>query len=301
MSAGPLVTAVIPAYNAKRWVGEAVRSVLAQTYRPVELIVVDDGSTDQTGDAVRAFGAAARYVRQENSGVSLARNLGASEGHGEFIAFLDADDAWAPHKVETQVRRLLERPTAVVSFMSSVFVNEGTGVETVNHCRPQPDLVAGLLLYSCIVGNASSVMVRRDAFSRIGGFDPAFSQCADWDMWIRLAELGPVDIVDEPLVRIRTHRRNMSRNVSLLEADTLRLLAKFFAAPQHFLQYGPIRPQVYCNQYLTLSGSYLHAGRLGASLRCLASAISHDALSALLRALGTPTRVLGRAIRTSAR
>lgn len=294
------MTAVIPAYNAERWVEEAVRSVLAQTYRPVELIVVDDGSTDHTGAAVRAFGAAVRYIHQENGGVSRARNLGASEGRGEFIAFLDADDEWAPHKVETQVRRVLERPTVVVSFMSSVFVNEDTGVETVNHCRPEPDLVAGLLLYSCIVGNASSVMVRREAFARAGGFDPAFSQCADWDMWIRLAELGPVDVVDEPLVRIRTHGRSMSRNVPLLEADTLRLLAKFYAAPQHLLQYGPMRRRVYCNQYLTLSGSYLHAGLLGASLRCLVSAISHDAPSALLRALGTPGRVLGRVIRRPA-
>lgn len=296
MKREPLVSAVIPAFNAELWVSEAVRSVLDQTYRPLEVIVVDDGSADGTGDVVRAFGGAVRYIRQANGGVSRARNHGAAEARGEFIAFLDADDSWLPRKLEVQVGRIVDLPRAVASFMSSVSVKAGTKIEVPNLCRPEADLVAGLLLHSCVVGNASSVMIRREVFTRTGGFDPALSQCADWDMWIRLAELGPVDVVSEPLVRVRSHERNMSSNVALLEADTLRLLEKFFAASEHLPRYGPLRRSVYCNQYLTLSGSYLHTGRLGASLRCLADAAAHDPVSAFRRALAVPFRALRRAV-----
>ena len=289
-----LVSVVIPAFNAERWIADTLRSVVAQTYPDIEVVVVDDGSTDGTEKVVRSFGRAVRYVRQENAGVSRARNRGFEEARGELIAFLDADDEWLPEKIGTQVQRILARPEVVVSFTDCIYVDQSTNAEVFRmRCRLEPDLVAGLLLHSCIVGNASTVMVRRTAFERVGGFDPAFSQCADWDMWIRLAGLGSVDIVSEPLARYRIIPGSMSRSSTLLEKDTLGVLEKFFARPEQASRYGPMRDRIYSNQYLILSGTHLHAGHLGASLRCLGLAALRRP-AALLRAFGLPARALAR-------
>lgn len=296
-AATPLVSAVIPAYNAEPWIGETLRSVLAQSYPRIEVIAVDDGSRDRTEHVIRSFGERVRYVRQENGGVSRARNQGAAHARGEFLAFLDADDLWAPTKIARQVSRLQARPEAVASFTDCVYLDARTRRETpATPSRLEPDLVAGLLLHSCIVGNASTVMVRRTIFERLAGFDPAFSNNADWDLWIRLAELGPVDVLNEPLARYRVHSVSMSTDPAVLERDTLGVLAKFFSAPERANRYAPLRDRIYANQYLKLSGAHLHAGNLRASLTLLARATSHQP-AALLRALGMPARAMARVAR----
>lgn len=291
----PLVTAVIPAYNAERYLAAAISSVLAQTYPHVELVVVDDGSMDGTGAIAEGF-PGVRYVRQPNRGVSVARNRGAELGRGEYVAFLDADDEWLPKKLEVQVSRMATNPGAVASFTATIYADERQGGESVLPCRVEPDMVTGLLLHSCIVGPPSAVLVRRDVFMRLGGFDPALSQCADWDMWIRLAEAGPLDVVDIPLVRYRVHQGNMSRDVRLLESDTLRVLAKFFADAEHGREYGCLRERIYSNHYLILSGSYLHAGALAESVRCLTTGVRCHPRN-VWRALGFPYRFLRRRLR----
>lgn len=291
------VTAVIPAYNAQQWIGNAIDSVLAQSYPSIETIVVDDGSTDGTTAVVSRYGDVVRHVRLSKSGVSTARNIGAKVGTGELIAFLDADDTWERRKVEVQVERFSARPDAVASFTGTRYVDQRRGTETSRTCRLESDLVRGLLLYSCIVGPPSALMVRRSVFENVGGFDPAFSQCADWDMWIRLAGVGPVDIVAEPLVRYRVHSENMSRNIRLLEDDTLRVLAKFFESDAHAVRYRAERRRIYSNQFLILSGSYLHAGSVVSSIRCLARGLVSYPPN-LVRAAGVPWRL---ALRLSGR
>lgn len=293
MSPDSFVSVVIPAYNAEAWLAPAVRSALAQDYDGFEVIVVDDGSKDGTGDVAKSFGKDVRYVRQENSGVCVARNRGAKEGRGDLIAFLDADDLWLPGKLRAQVGRLASRPEAVASFAGTIAVDETTGREEVLEYRLNPDVIADLLLNCTIIGNASSVMVRRPAFEGVGGFDPRLSNCADWDMWIRLAAAGPLDLIERPFVRYRVHHASMSRSVALLERDTLYLLEKFFSDPGNAVRYRDIRNDVYRNQYLVLSGSHLHAGNILPSLRFLGLAMQSDP-SALLRALGAPARAAWR-------
>ncbi len=284
-----LVSVVIPAFNAARFIEAAVLSVLAQTHRPFEVIIVDDGSTDGTGDLAARFGPPVRVVRQPNCGVSAARNRGIEEADGEYVALLDADDEWVPPKLERQVQYMRQRPDVVACFVDSVAVREPSGSETAFRYRLESDMVRALLLHGPIIGNASSVLMPRALVRRVGGFDPALSQSADWDMWLRLAGYGPFGFIAERLVRIRLHGRRMSRNPRLLETDSLRLLDKFFSSGDS-RSYRALRGPSYANALVAASGTYLHAGHLLSALRCLLRAILHHPATAARAVAGFPLR-----------
>lgn len=289
------VSVVIPTYQAARFVGDAIESVLSQTLPPDEVIVVDDGSTDSTQDVLAAFGPRLRVIRQPNSGVAAARNRGAADATSDHLAFLDADDTWLPGKLARQVERLVTRPEIVASFTETLFVDERDGTERHVRYRNDGDMVRTLLLEGCVIGNNSSVLVRRSVFDDVGGYDVATSQSADWDLWLRLAERGPFDLVREPLVRYRVHGSSMSRDIGLLEADNLRVLEKFFASPGHAQRYGRVRRVAYAHNYVVLAGSYLHARQIGPALRSLARAAARHPGS-LWRAVGAPVRAARRAV-----
>lgn len=290
----PRVSVVIPTYQLARYVGEAVASVLAQTHPADEIIVVDDGSTDDTQAVLAPYQDRVRVVQQANAGVSNARNRGARESNGELLAFLDADDVWEPRKLEVQLDRLASRPDAVASFTEALFVDDATGRTTHVRYRNDPDMVATLLVAGCVIGNNSSVVVRHDVFTEVGGYDPRMSQSADWDLWLRLAARGPFDLVSEPLVRYRVHASSMSRDVGLLEADNRRVLEKFFSEDRA-LRYAAVRRRAYARNYAVLAGSYLHAGRPGRAISSLAkAALQHP--GAIRRAPGAALRAIGRAL-----
>lgn len=285
----PLVSVIIPAHNAARFLPAAIESGLAQTYRPIELIVVDDGSTDDTPRVVRTFGEAVRYIWQENRGVSAARNRGIEDARGELVALLDADDEWLSPKLAMQVARMVASPDAVVVFTGAIAVDERTRAERRIMNWVEPDMVTALLYYGNLVGPPSGALVRREALVKVEGFDPQLSQSADWDMWLRLATVGHFEYVDAPLVRYRVHHRNMSRNVRLLETDTMKLLSKHSATEPHRSRYARDWSHIYSNHYGILSGSYLHAGDLRSSLRCL--------IKMLVRHPGNVRRLIGLPLR----
>ena len=288
------VSVVIPTYQLARYVGGAVASVLAQTRPADEVIVVDDGSTDDTQAVLARYEDRVRVIRQANAGVSQARNRGARESSGELLAFLDGDDAWEPRKLEVQLDRLAARPDVVASFTETLFVDEATGRTTHVRYRNDPDMVATLLVAGCVIGNNSSVVIRRQVFTDVGGYDPRMSQSADWDLWLRLAARGPFDLVSEPLVRYRVHASSMSRDVALLEADNGRVLEKFFSG-DGARRYAGVRRRSYAHNYAVLSGSYLHAGRPGRAIAAFAKAVLHHP-GELRRAPGAVLRLAGRAL-----
>lgn len=124
----PLVSVIIPTHNRGEWIADAIASVLSQTYERVELIVVDDGSTDDTAERVQAFGAAVTYWRQAHAGVSVARNRGVAASHGEFVAFLDSDDMWQAEKVAAQVAWLQQQPQRQVCYTDEIWIRHGVRV-----------------------------------------------------------------------------------------------------------------------------------------------------------------------------
>lgn len=212
----PTVSVIIPTYNRRAYVQEAIDSVLAQTFTDYEIIVIDDGSTDGTGEALTArYGDRIRYVWQENQGESVARNRGIDMAQGEFIAFLDSDDLWLSEKLERQVQYL--RKHSAVGAVTCVAL----GVDTDNVPLPgHPQIGAGIterdftpeaLLLANRVGSPTNLVVRRSVISQIGGFDNRIRYGEDWDFAMRLRHAAAIAIVKEPLSRVRFHANNQWR------------------------------------------------------------------------------------------
>jgi glycosyltransferase involved in cell wall biosynthesis len=269
---------VIPSYNSAGYVTTAVASVLGQTFEDLEVLVVDDGSTDDTRDRLAGYRSDSRfrYLHQANAGVACARNLGIAQSRGEYVAFLDADDVWKPEKVARQLAALAGDVGVGVCFTAFQVVDADLRpLRVVGGSEGVPTLEA-LLFRGNIVGTPSTVMVARSLLDQVGGFDPALSQCADWDLWVRLALRTPFVALAEPLAVYRTHGKSMSRDVALLERDSTYLLRKAFAIPCLAERWGVRSRTALARNYIVLAGSYFQAGLVRDCARCLLKAARLD-------------------------
>ena len=283
---------VIPAFNAAAYVGQAIESVLVQTLPPSGIVVVDDGSVDETALVVKRFGCRVTYIRQENRGVAAARNRGAAESRTEWVAFLDADDVWLPRKLERQWALQRDSGAAAV-FTSVALVAEDLSPNPNDSVYGVKDDLEALLLHGESIPQATSstLLVRYSTFATIGGYDETLSAMADWDLLIRLRLLVPFAHVVEPLVLYR--RGRMSRNVRLLEHDSTRILQKAFTSLDIPAEARGLRRRCLAWNDLVLSGSYLHTGSYGRAVRLAVRALLRDPLLAG-RVVGLPYRVLSR-------
>jgi glycosyltransferase involved in cell wall biosynthesis len=255
----PLVSVVVTNYNYGRFLARAVGGVLAQSYPRVEIVAVDDGSTDDSLDVLRGYGARIRVIRQENSGVSAARNRGVRESRGELVAFLDSDDVWLEDKLARQVP-LFDRESVGLVYCGLRFVDEeerslGTTTATLRG-RVLEELA--LLRVSGVQGGGSTAVVRRSVLDEVGGFDQALSTSADWDMWRRISCKHEIEAVSEPLVLYRQHHRGMHRNLDVFERDMLHAFDSMFRDPAARAVH-PLRNRCYGNLYWMLAGCRFHA------------------------------------------
>ena len=195
-----VASVVIPVFNRPDLVAAAIRSAQAQTVPVLEIIVVDDASSDETPDVVAALAAQDQRIHlirlPERAGAPHARNVGVAAAAAPWIAFLDSDDRWLPEKLERQVQRLRTAPEAVACFT-------GIRFELPQGAKDQP-LPPGFdlrfLRRMNYISSTSTALVRRDAFLSVGGFDEALESCQDWDLWLRLAKAGPLVFAPEPLL-----------------------------------------------------------------------------------------------------
>ena len=224
----PAVSVVIPAYNAAWCVRKAIDSVLAQDFRDFELIVVDDGSTDDTAAVLSAYGNAIRIVHQINGGLSNARNTGIRESRGEFVAFLDADDWWLPGKLGRQVELMRNRPD--LGFSSTTARVEDPDGKLVNvwACAQwQGSFLVHLFGSNAdVAGSGSAVVARRELFQRVGYFDESLRSLEDIDMWMRLAAVADYACLEEPLTVILKRPGSMSRNLEVMREAALKVMKK---------------------------------------------------------------------------
>lgn len=260
----PLVSVVIPTYNRADWLCEAVESVLAQTYAPIEIIVVDDGSTDGTPDMLAARFPAVRCIVQPNAGVSAARNRGLAAAAGQYINFLDDDDLFMPDKIARQVARLEADPELFLVHCRYHDVDAAGHklgrVGVLPEGEALPDLLRGNFIWM------SAPLIRREAVERVGGFDETLSTCADYDLWLRLAADGArFGCVQEPLGCYRLHGASMVTDAARVEREV-------FRAIDRATEPGPARAESYAGWYLWLGGQYAVAGRPEDARRCLLAA-----------------------------
>ena len=199
MEAKTQVSVIIPTYNRGWTIGEAVDSVLAQDYRDFELIVVDDGSTDNTPQVLDAYRGAIKVFRQENKGVSAARNRGISEASGRFIAFLDSDDLWLPQKLSRQVEFFNTTPDALICQTEEVWIRSGVRVNPKKRHKKPSGMIFEPSLALCLV-SPSAVMILRSLLEIVGNFDEALPACEDYDLWLRISCRFPVYHIDTPLI-----------------------------------------------------------------------------------------------------
>jgi glycosyltransferase involved in cell wall biosynthesis len=203
----PLVSCIVPYFNGERYVDEALQSILAQTHRPIEIIVIDDGSTDGSADVIRRYGDAVRYHRQDNGGPAAACNTGLARARGEFIAFLEQDDLWMPDKTRRQLTEFDADPTLeyCVGHAQNFWVAELAA--DAERYRDRPAMVEPVPGYV-----VQTLMARQQVFERVGRFDEAlrFACASDWFM--RAAECGAVGrLIPDVVTRRRLHEHNFSR------------------------------------------------------------------------------------------
>jgi len=222
----PRVSVIIPAFNASQFISQAIESVLSQTFKDYELIVVDDGSTDETAALVLRYGERLRYVYQKNQGLSSARNTGIVKASGELLAFLDADDYWDRKKLEHQTDLLDRTPgTGVVYTALKVVDQDDHGIEE-RRCSLRGHLLSSLLTENCVT--PSSALVRRECLEKVGTFDENLSASEDWDLWLRIAPFYSFDFIDLPLTFYRVHAGSMHKDLARMERNVFQVLDKLF-------------------------------------------------------------------------
>ena len=217
MDSNPLVSVVIAAYNAETFISETLDSILAQTYRHFEVIVVDDGSRDRTAEIVRSYmqnDDRIRLIQQENSGVAASRNLAIAQSFGEYIAPIDADDIWYPERLEKHVRCLEAADSSVgLVYSWSSYLNE-TG--SIKGYSPFGELgavegnVLAILVFYNFLDNASTTLFRRSCIDAVGNYNTELKTCEDWDFYLRIAEHYRFAIVPEYLIGYRQYSGSMS-------------------------------------------------------------------------------------------
>jgi len=195
----PLVSVIIPTYNRGWVLREAIDSVLAQDFKDFELIVVDDGSTDNTGEILDSYDQDLIVLRQSNKGVSAARNRGIAATAGRLVAFLDSDDLWLPPKLSSQIDFFNSNPAAVINQTEEIWIRNGVRVNPKTRHHKSSGMIFERSLGLCLV-SPSAVMMKRALFDEVGLFDEDLPACEDYDLWLRISWRYPVHLIETPLI-----------------------------------------------------------------------------------------------------
>ena len=221
----PLVSIVIPVYNGENYLKGAIDCALAQTYNSVEVLVINDGSTDKTEEIVLSYGEKVRYFAKENGGVSSALNMGIANMRGEYFSWLSHDDLYVPEKVEREITAIADDPAAIVYSDYTIIDKDGATIVVMDIAQkfPGADLTLGLYPILRQVLNGCSLLIHKSHFLRIGVFDESLRVTQDYDLWFKMFRGQRLAYVHEPLVLQREHGTQVTHNYArnLAESDKL--------------------------------------------------------------------------------
>jgi len=251
----PLVSVIIPAYNRSWLTVKTVESVLNQTYRPIEIIVVDDGSTDDTREQLSRYADKIQYVYKENGGACSARNAGLRLAKGTYVGFLDCDDLYHPEKVGHSIRYLEERPQMGFVHTAADFIDEG-GAVVGGYDHPK-SRQQGWITRRFILGNHicnSTPLIRRLCLEKVGAFDETIFTPADWDLWLRLSAVYQVGYIPRRLTQYRVSQSYVFKNLELAQREEKQVLEKFFDSHPHLQD---LRKLAWANMHLRYAQCYL--------------------------------------------
>ncbi len=241
----PLVSVIIPTYNRGGVIQEAIDSVLDQDFRDYELIVVDDGSDDNTPAILAAYGKKFTVMDQSNTGVSAARNRGIAAAAGQLIAFLDSDDLWLPQKLSTQVKFFQDNPDAFINQTQEHWIRNGVRVNPQKRHHKFSGMIFEQSLALCLV-SPSAVMIKKNLFDVVGVFDESLPACEDYDLWLRISCRYPVHLIDTPLIIKRGGHDDQLSKAAGLDKYRIQSLVKI-------IESDLLSPQQYQAAVMTLT------------------------------------------------
>jgi glycosyltransferase involved in cell wall biosynthesis len=292
MNSTPLVSVVITNYNYGRYLSECIDSVLTQTYPTIDVIVVDDGSTDTSLAVLQHFSSRITIISQRNKGVSAARNAGIFKSKGEWVAFLDADDAWRPEKLQEQSEYFADSSVGMI-FCGLEYVDDDGTCLGYAQAIVRRDILSQLVTFSSPpIGGGSTAVVRADLLRTLGGFDESLSAPEDLDMWIRIAAEHEIRAVTAPLVKYRRHSGSLGSKVDLFESNNYRVLTKAFSNPT-CARVRHLRRRSFGRFYMIVAGYHFQERNLVQAIRYTSKALIYRPLEAI-HLLGLPVRFVRR-------
>lgn len=269
----PRVSVVISTYNRERYVGLAIESVLAQTFPDIELIVVDDGSTDSTREVVSRFGPRVHYAYQDNAERAAARNHGLRLASGDYVAFLDSDDVWLPDKIEQELRRFEQYPEAGVVFSDAMFMDEsGAPLGPLVRRAYEGNVLRRIVRRNFV--HIGAHLIRRRLLLDVNGFNEtrALSGSEDWEAWVRLAAVRPFAHVRRATLKYRVHGGSTVSQPQHMERSMITARDLIFSNSDLHERIADLRPHAYSHVHLVLANLYRDAGDLHGMRRHLKAA-----------------------------
>ena len=273
----PLVSVIIATYNRAHIISHAIESVLKQTCKDYEIIVVDDGSSDGTEQLLRErYAEKIVYIgREANAGLSAARNTGIQAARGRYVAILDDDDLWLPEKLEMQICLIEKQPSLGLVYCNSFTVNEHDEVLGELKGTKKGTIFDDLLSSNCL-GPPSGVLLPKKVFAQTGYFDEDLTALEDWDLWIRVAQWYAIDFVERPLLKYRVHSNNMSSNIVNMQLSTFAVLDKYWPSVCKERRSEEKRNNVYSSHYINFAWKHYAAGNRDAFRSLLLKALAYD-------------------------
>ena len=257
----PQISVIIPVFNAEKYILDTIRSVMNQTICEIEIIVINDGSTDGSGKLINSLAENDNRIltiHQSNLGVSASRNEGRKVSRGKFLAFLDADDLWLPNNLELKLEKMNREGFGLVHSDGQIIDEFGNLKEEVL-AGEEGNLLEGLLLWKKTqIPSPSSILIRREVIDKVGDFDEKLSTSADQDFYFRVASQYQIGRVDRITWYYRIHDRNMHQNILRMEKDVLRVYKK--AENSNLFCNRKFKRRCYSNMYMILAASWAGDG-----------------------------------------